>query len=250
MNYCIYNNKNIYMTTCNLTGYEQVGEFHEVFGHPLNKEIDKNIFDTNFKLVDFRLNLIEEEMNEFIDACKKQDKIEAIDAIADTLYVVYGACHVFGINYDEIKTVPELIYEIFEPTNIFTDRSSDLNDETTKFTEIVKELRHVCENDKDMTLVAKYLDKIVKQCYTLASLFSVDIDKCFAEVHRSNMTKVCLTEEDAKESVEWYKKNESRYKDPAYRISTNPKYWVIYDKETSKILKSIKFELPNLKQFS
>jgi hypothetical protein len=87
---------------------------------------------------------------------------------------------------------------------------------------------------------------IVSTCYTISSLFRVDIDKCFDEVFRSNMTKVCSNEDEAKDTVEWYKQNEKRYADPSYRQASNEKYWIVFDKATSKILKSIKFELPDL----
>jgi predicted HAD superfamily Cof-like phosphohydrolase len=229
-----------------LSNYEQVGEFHQVFGHPLNTEQQINILNDNPKIVQFRLDLIKEELNEFIDACEKKDIIEAIDAIADTMYVVYGACHVFGIDFDKVKTCPETLYEIYEPCDIFEMRRDDLEIETNNFKNIVTELVNDCTVSKKFDEVVMSLDNIIKTCYTISSLFQVDIDKCFNEVHRSNMTKVCISEEEAIETVEWYKNNEKRYADPAYRKSINSKYWVVYDRETSKILKSIKFQLPNI----
>ena len=36
----------------------------------------------------------------------------------------------------------------------------------------------------------------------------IDIIHQFNIVHSSNMTKVCICEEDAKETIEWYKNNE------------------------------------------
>ena len=48
-----------------------------------------------------RINLIEEELNEFKEAVKKKDLKEAADALTDILYVTYGAGHAFGINLDK-----------------------------------------------------------------------------------------------------------------------------------------------------
>ena len=78
---------------------------------------------------------------------------------------------------------------------------------------------------------------IIEKVYELANAIHVNINDCFSEVHRSNMTKVCKTEEDAITTVEWYKENEKRYTDPSYRKTDQ--YYVIFDKATSKILKWI-----------
>ena len=48
-----------------------------------------------------RINLIEEELNEFKEAVKKKDLKEAADALTDILYVTYGAGHAFCINLDK-----------------------------------------------------------------------------------------------------------------------------------------------------
>ena len=48
-----------------------------------------------------RINLIEEELNEFKEAILKKNLKEAADALTDILYVTYGAGHAFGINLDK-----------------------------------------------------------------------------------------------------------------------------------------------------
>jgi predicted HAD superfamily Cof-like phosphohydrolase len=44
--------------------------------------------------------LIEEELNELKEAIANDDLVEVADALADLLYVVYGAGAAFGINLD------------------------------------------------------------------------------------------------------------------------------------------------------
>jgi NTP pyrophosphatase (non-canonical NTP hydrolase) len=151
------------------TNFQKVGEFHKVFGHPQTTIPQLDITTTNPKLVQFRTALIEEELSEFKEAVKQNDFIEMTDALADMLYVIYGAGHALGI----------------------------------------------------------------------------DLDKVFAEVHASNMSKLCQTEEEAQLTVENYKKTNTVYKNPQYRQSGN--YWTVYDADTSKILKSINFKLPDIK---
>lgn len=87
------------------------------------------------------------------------------------------------------------------------------------------------------------LDNIVVTVFNMCTFINIDIIRTFDIVHNSNMTKICDTESDAKETVEWYKINELRYKEPNYRkIHYNDRdYYVVYDMETNKILKSIKY---------
>jgi len=53
------------------------------------------------------------------------------------------------------------------------------------------------------------------------------------------MSKVCPNETLAKETVVWYLANDGRYKTPSYRESEYG--WVVFNKDTGKILKSIKY---------
>lgn len=48
-----------------------------------------------------RVELIEEELHELKDAINSANLVEVADALADLLYVVYGAGHAFGIDLDE-----------------------------------------------------------------------------------------------------------------------------------------------------
>ena len=145
-----------------MSNFNKVGEFHELFEHPKFDKLNKDIFENNQKLVDLRVKLIEEEVNELKEAIDKKDFKEVADALSDILYVVYGAGHAFGINLDET----------------------------------------------------------------------------FSAVHESNMTKACTSEEQALETIEYIKQTQSRYKDPSYKLSKDGKYYIIYDKETGKILKN------------
>jgi hypothetical protein len=65
-------------------------------------------------------------------------------------------------------------------------------------------------------------------------------------VHQSNISKLAETEEIAQQTVKWYLENEKRYDSPAYRLSPvmidNQERWVIYNKNTGKALKSIKYK--------
>lgn len=78
--------------------FEKVQEFAEAFEvKSYDGELD-NIFDHDSELVKFRFSLIDEEVNELLDAVKDKDFVEVIDAIADCIYVIMGMYEVFNIN--------------------------------------------------------------------------------------------------------------------------------------------------------
>jgi len=78
--------------------------------------------------------------------------------------------------------------------------------------------------------------------------FGLQLDKAFDLVHQSNMSKVCTSEKEAKETISWYKKNyipgtkKLVYDTPSYKKSKNGKYWIIYNESSGKRLKSINYK--------
>jgi predicted HAD superfamily Cof-like phosphohydrolase len=151
------------------TNFEKVVEFNKIFGVPISKEPQLNIFDKNPKLTKLRFDLIKEEVDELSDAIKDKDFPEVVDALGDILYVVYGA----------------------------------------------------------------------------GSSFGVDMDKVLDKIHKSNMSKLCDTEEIAIKTIERYQdlyvNNKSKYDSPVYRKDEKTNKYIVYNKSTGKILKSINY---------
>lgn len=273
----------------NATHYELVGEFHSVFGHPLNKEPQRDIFNTNPALVKLRYDLIKEEIDELNEAFKNHDIVECVDALCDILYVVFGAYHVFGVNYDlEYGMINHLSYYI-DNYNItmaqelklnrilfgMSDDEIELNNGELKlnhlnqlielksfnkhtslimsrFKKILNDLTNIHLKSLSNNIKYKCLNGVIhdmfniaNHCYVMGYILNVDMNKCFNEVQRSNMTKTCTREEDAIESVRVYK--DEKGVDTYYELKGS--YYVIYRTSDRKILKSIYFEEPNLKQF-
>ena len=79
-----------------MTNFEKVGLFMTTFG----QEVKKRPSLSSDKINNLRINLIQEELNEFMEAISNKDLKEAADALTDILYVTYGAGHAFGINLD------------------------------------------------------------------------------------------------------------------------------------------------------
>lgn len=160
-------------STNNMTNFQSVGQFHEVFGHPKPETLQKDILVENPKLASFRLSLIEEEFSELKQAVAENNMTEVVDALGDILYVVYGMGQAFGI----------------------------------------------------------------------------DLDKAFKIVHDSNMSKLCKNEQEAIDTIQHYKTLPGfESVDVRYRPSTCGNYYVIYNGETGKILKSKYFNLPDFSE--
>ena len=80
-----------------MTNFNSVKKFMEVFG----QEVKTKAEFPSEKIIKLRLNLIQEELDEFEQALKNKDLKEVADALTDILYVTYGAGHAFGIDLDK-----------------------------------------------------------------------------------------------------------------------------------------------------
>jgi predicted HAD superfamily Cof-like phosphohydrolase len=67
----------------------------------------------------------------------------------------------------------------------------------------------------------------------------------FDEVQRSNMSKACLTEEEAIKTVEFYKQKDGT---ECYYKQEDGK-WLVYRKQDNKTIKSINYSPADLEQF-
>lgn len=238
--------------------FNDVGEFHELFEHPMKTTPDIKIFDENQKLVNLRIGLIEEESKELNEAIKQKDFIEIADALADILYVVLGAGHAFGVNLVDEYNSLLLIFNNFEEikkqdfdlknkkpfVNVFTDNYKELYQKLNNFNNLIIDFKEVIKTKK-MDDVSTFLALIIFKVYDFSYFLNLDIDDIFDRVHKSNMTKACKTEKEAIETVEYINKDK-KYKEPSYKPSKNNKYWIIYDKSTGKTLKSKYYNAVNL----
>jgi len=80
-----------------MSNFNKVKAFMNTYGQDV-KEKASFPDDT---VVQLRVDLIEEELNELKEAIKNKDIVEVADALTDILYVTYGAGHSFGVNLDE-----------------------------------------------------------------------------------------------------------------------------------------------------
>lgn len=80
------------------SNFELVGQFMKACDQTC---LDKPQFPAE-EVIDLREYLIEEELTEFQTANEEFNIVEVADALADLLYVVYGAGHAYGIDLDKV----------------------------------------------------------------------------------------------------------------------------------------------------
>lgn len=237
------------MTISNeITNFQKVGEFHTVFEHPIKKSPDVNVFDENPKLVSLRYSLIEEETKEFIEAVENKDVVEMVDALADIDYVVHGAGLAFGIDMDtmmKLAVLPDA--QSGRPSDFFERTSkAEIDGMVADFRKLLIDLRAAFD-ERNMVSIAVVFLQIIQKTYEAAAALGVNLDEAFRLVHQSNMTKACVDEDQARETLENYQKDMSVYKDPAVKRSQDGKYWIIYDRSTGKTLKNKYYKAVDLK---
>ena len=80
-----------------MSNFDDVKIFMKTYG----QEIKEMPEFPEEKVIDLRISLIKEELDEFQEALKEKNLVEVADALTDILYVTYGAGHAFGINLDK-----------------------------------------------------------------------------------------------------------------------------------------------------
>lgn len=245
------------------TNYDKVVDFNKCFGSVVSDVLNKSLFETNPKLVDLKYGLIDEEINELVEAYNNDDIVEIIDALSDIKYVLHGMAAAFGINMDisfkQYLHVFVTYVKNYEDTNFnIINNHYNFNRDVKEYKDNIKsidfkknldvliDIIQSINNEISTIIQSSNIDSLrITLCKLLyfvnkmGSYIGVNLDESFKIVHDSNMSKVCETEELAKQTVAWYLSNDDRYKSPNYRESEYG--WIVYNEDTGKILKSINY---------
>jgi len=243
------------------TNFQKVKQFMSAFGQSTFDTPQPELY-TNNKLFNFRLSLIEEEFKEIIEAIKQNDFVEFVDGIADLLVVTYGTGLAYGINLDNADNITnfEAISKMAVTVELYTKFSEGSIDLINRLIgEIDCEIDKIKINkhnynynndlDKFFCEFANGLKAIIQLTYKMGITYGIDVDDAFDIVHKSNMSKLCVSEEEAKQTVEWYLKNEPRYPSPSYKQASDGSNWIVYEQTSGKVLKSINYTPADLKKF-
>lgn len=102
---------------------------------------------------------------------------------------------------------------------------------------------------KDMSEVRDALADILYVVYGMQHCLGIKGDKDFDIVHDSNMSKLCVSEEEARQTVEWYQREftegRTTYDSPYFaklvHLVNDQERWVVKNHSTGKVLKSINY---------
>ncbi len=234
------------------THFEKVCEFNKSFDYKVYSIHNGNPLEMFPKEAKYRYDLIHEEgVVELGMAINNNDSVEIMDGLADLLYVLYGACYTYDLN-------PDLLL------NTFNNIINENNEYYKMLLENIEDVRLCLLEKKNIIELYSSLIKTIINTYQLSSSLQIDINKVFNIVHDSNMSKLCKTEDEAKDTVSFY---ENKYKmyvnhyqeycDKFGNNSTEAKsvyspydtpyyyksgdYYLVKNKSTGKALKSINY---------
>ena len=83
----------------------KVKEFHDVFGLKYNENPTAELDE---KIIRLRHQLMEEENNEYLEACEKKDLTLIADALGDKMYILLGTIIAHGLQYKIVEVFNEI----------------------------------------------------------------------------------------------------------------------------------------------
>ena len=74
----------------------KVKEFHQTFGLDYNETPTANVKE---EIIELRHRLMQEENDEYLEACKNNDLTLIADALGDKMYILFGSIIAHGLQY-------------------------------------------------------------------------------------------------------------------------------------------------------
>jgi predicted HAD superfamily Cof-like phosphohydrolase len=158
--------------------FQRVAEFHRAFGHPV---ADRPILPEP-AVRTLRVNLLAEELQEFTDAHKAADRVEMADALADICYIIAGTVVAYGIG-------PTTIGTFESPYDRFLPREPHDGGVTRNLHDCFADYE-MAEKSDNITWIDLSLMTMITSVFGVAWRLNLPLNAVFAEVHKSNMSKL------------------------------------------------------------
>jgi predicted HAD superfamily Cof-like phosphohydrolase len=159
------------------------------FNKGVGQRLHHNGFDEQ-KMIDLRVKLIDEEVNETVVAMKAENAVAVIDGLCDVLYVTYGAADVYDFELDTLLAEER---PANARSNLQTMEGPDWRDIHDNIVDFLEQTERTLEaikkyDKKDMQRCLQYLARGCWHCATQS--LRIDMRPFFREVHRTNMWKL------------------------------------------------------------
>lgn len=163
--------------------FGQVLEFHQIFGHPIRFH---SVPSADVPEKWLRYELLREEIQEFIDSYRDQNRIEIADALGDILYVAYGAALCFGLDTDHPQ-----YFDLDPDFERLLDTEQNILIQCAKYKIDYpeKHLKAAFESG-EIRRIEVALVTIIETAKGAARLLNIPIDAVVAAIHKSNMSKL------------------------------------------------------------
>ena len=163
--------------------FGQVLQFHQIFGHPIRFYCEPT---ANIPEKALRFELLREEVQEFIDAYRDNNRVEVADALGDIAYVAYGAALCFGLDIDhpqffDVDPDFERLLET-ERNTLIQSAKYDLD---WADNHLGKAFQSDSIRDIEVALVT-----VIRSVQGAARFLDIPLDKVVTAIHRSNMSKL------------------------------------------------------------
>ena len=172
------------------------------------------------------------------------DKIISASENGVKMITNFNYIKLFTNELSKSKT-PMTIKSILDIINdLYLTLEKECQNETIVFNDVNNDNIYTIE--QKIIIVSHYLYNLLKHTYLLATMYNINADSDFAIIHESNMSKLCDTEQDAKDTVTdyeiKYKNGKSPYDSPYYYELPELKKWIVKNKSSGKALKNIKYK--------
>lgn len=210
--------------------------FGVVFGIDIDSSFKKYC---GYKIECFKENDMFQVSDEVLKQNEINDSMTNFQMVKKIYTILRSTCETESLIDFNAKDYMTNIKNMLYLENIKT-KIDNLNQQLVTLKELIKISLSIDDKEKLFKKLDESICDITYTTYIIGAYIGVDLDHSFDIVHNSNMSKICSTEDEAKQTVEWYLKNEQRYKTPNYRTSDFG--YTIFNEDSGKILKSINYK--------
>lgn len=199
----------------------RVREFMETAGQPVHATRHK---PTEAEMI-ARDDFFQEEVNELEQAIEDNNKVEMLDALADIIYIAVGTAWTYGT---ATLFSPERQFRAF-----IRGKKSNMVDFRVTMSRLLTYLRNMHQDAPGMNAI----NVVFIIAHNLGFTPS-EVLRAFDLVHKSNMTKFCRTEEEARSTIQKYRSDGFE----SYFEKMGNGLFVVKRVPDRKVLKSINYE--------